>query len=142
MFFREGQKRRLEDRAESPGSIIAPSTTFTGTIDGQDGVQVAGSFKGDIRSQGLVWIGSKGSVDGDVTAPFVIVEGAITGNIKTAEHVEFRSESRINGNVETKKLAIAEGSFFKGEIKMSSRKEQPIHFVEKRKPQNVPEEKP
>jgi len=142
MFFREGQKRRLEDKAEETGSIIAPSTTFTGTIDGQDGVRVSGNFKGDIQSGGLVWIGSKGAVDGDVTAPFVIVEGKITGNIKSAEHVEFRSESRVNGNVETVKLAIAEGSFFKGEIKMSSKKDQPIHFVEKRKPQDLQEEKP
>jgi cytoskeletal protein CcmA (bactofilin family) len=128
----DDKKRRLEDRAGDVGSVIAAGTNFKGTISGQAGARISGSFEGDISSQQLVWVEKKGRVDGNIRSPFVIVEGELTGNIESAEHVELRTEGRVTGNIETVIIAMAEGCVFNGEIQMRGKEGKSITFVERR----------
>jgi len=65
-------------------------------------------------------------IEGTIRAPHIIIEGELNGNVESAEFVELRSECRMIGNINTDKIAIAEGSFFQGDIKMSERKEKLI----------------
>ncbi len=128
----EDKKRRLEDRAGGVESVIAAGTKFKGTMSGQAGARISGSFEGDINSQQLVWVEKKGRVDGNIKSPFVIVEGELCGNIESAEHVELRTEGRVTGNIETVIVAMAEGCVFNGEIQMRGKEGKSITFVERR----------
>jgi cytoskeletal protein CcmA (bactofilin family) len=131
-------KRRIEDKVGSEESFVAPGTKFIGSISGTEGVRVSGHLKGDIQSNGLVWIQRGGKIEGNIKSQFAIIEGELTGDINSSEHVELRSEARVTGNIHTAKIAIAEGSFFKGEIHMPSKEASPIRFAEKRdKKQNM-----
>ena len=132
LLKKDDKNRRLEDRAGSEASIIAAGTTFKGTIDGQAGMRISGSLKGDINSGQLVWVEKKGRVDGNIRSPFVIVEGDLNGNIESAEHVEVRTEGRVNGNIDTVIIAMAEGCVFNGEIHMRGKEAKSIAFVERR----------
>lgn len=126
------KKRRLEDKIGSGESIIAARTQFKGTISGTESVRIAGQHEGDVKSDRLVWIQKGGSIKGDIDSRNVIIEGKLTGNIMGAEHVEIRAEAQVTGNIQTHKIAMAEGSFFKGEIHMPRNVDKPIHFMEKR----------
>lgn len=126
-------RRRLEDKYGIITTVIAPNTKFEGKIDAIEGVQISGHFKGDITSQSLVWIGIGGKIEGNINSPSVVSEGEITGNIGMAKHVELRAECRMTGNIETDKLAIADGCSFTGEINMLQKGEKPFRFTEKRK---------
>jgi len=44
-----------------------------------------------------------------VNAPHVIINGELNGNIDSAEHVELSAECRMIGNINTGKIAIADG---------------------------------
>ncbi len=125
--------RRLEDKYGIITTVIAPNTRFEGTIDATEGVQISGYFEGEIASQSLVWIGKGGKIEGNIKSPSVISEGEIVGNIESAKHVELRSECRMTGNIDTEKLAIADGCSFIGEIKMLQKGDKPVRFTEKRK---------
>ena len=126
------KKRRLEDKIGSDESVIAASTQFKGTISGIESVRIAGQIEGDVKSDRLVWIHRGGDVKGDIDSLYVIIEGKMIGHITGAEHVEIRAEAKVTGNIQTHKIAMAEGSFFKGEIQMPRKVDKPTQFVEKR----------
>ncbi len=125
-------KRRLEDRVDPEESTVAPGTKFTGTITGNEGISVSGQLKGNVQSEGLVWIRKGGKIEGNIKSSSVIIEGELKGDINSPEQVELRSEAHVVGNIQTSKIAIAEGSFFQGEILMPRKEDKPIRFVEKR----------
>jgi len=126
------KKKRLEDKVGLEESAVASGTRFKGTITGTEDVRVSGSLKGDVQSEGLVWIKRGGKIEGNIKSRYAIIEGELKGNIMSAEHVELRSEARVVGNIQTAKIAMAEGSYFHGEIHMPHEEDQPIRFVEKR----------
>jgi cytoskeletal protein CcmA (bactofilin family) len=125
-------KRRIEDKVGPEESFVAPDTEFIGNISGAEGVRVSGHLKGNIQSNGLVWIQRGGKIDGNIKSQFAIIEGELNGDINSPEHVELRTEARVIGNIHAAKIAIAEGSFFRGEIHMPSKEDNPISFTEKR----------
>ena len=125
-------KRRIEDKARPEESFVAPGTKFVGNISGTEGVRVSGHLKGNIQSKGLVWIQRGGKIDGNINSQYAIIEGELNGHTNSPEHVELRNEAHVIGNIHTAKIAIAEGSFFKGEIHMPSKEDTPIRFEEKR----------
>jgi cytoskeletal protein CcmA (bactofilin family) len=126
------KKRRLEDKKGNDESVVAADTQLTGTLSGIESIRIAGKIEGNVKSDRLVWIERGGAITGDIESLYVIVEGKLTGDITGAEHVEIRSEATVLGNIQTLKIAMAEGSFFKGEIHMPRKVDQPTHFVEKR----------
>ncbi len=132
MFTREDKNRRVEDRVEPVESVLAPQTTLNGNLRSPHGIRILGTVEGNIESGGRIKIEKGGRVQGVVKASDVIVNGVLEGNIDSAGHVELGQESRMIGNIKAPRIAIAEGSFFQGEIKMPRADDQPVRFVEKR----------
>jgi len=141
---KEEKKRRLEDKIGPIESVIASNTKFKGKINAQDSVLISGKFNGDIQCEQLVKIDSDGKIKGTINSIYIIIEGELKGDIQSAEHVEIRQGGRVIGNINTSEIAIAEGSFIQGEIKMPDREAKPLSFVEKRgseEPEEIQEEK-
>ena len=126
------KKRRLEDKIGSDDSVVAAKTKLKGTLSGIESARIAGKIEGDVKSDRLVWIQKGGHIKGNIDSRIVIIEGTLIGNIEGAEHVEIREKAQVTGNIQTQKIAMAEGSFFKGEIHMPRKVDKPTHFVEKR----------
>ena len=146
MFTKNDKMRRVEDRAEPVESVLAPETTLQGNLRSAYGIRVMGSIEGDIQSEGRIKIEKGGLVRGMIAASDVIVNGVLEGNIDAKGQIELGCESHVVGNIKATKIAIAEGCFLKGEIKMFQESDQPKNFVEKRasKPpdSSVPTEEP
>ena len=128
----EAPQRRLED--QGPGeTAVAPGSEVRGTITGLAGVRIAGFFEGEVKIGGLAWIEPGGRIKGNIQAAGAIVEGEINGQIQTNGRVEIRQSGRVIGNILCEKIAVAEGCFFQGEIRMPREGEQTLPFQEKRK---------
>ncbi len=132
MFTRDSHQRRVDDRAGPIESVIAQETTLQGNLRSAHAVCIMGSVEGDIESGGRAKIEKGGRVQGNITAPDVIVNGALEGHIEAAGQVELGPESRMAGNIKAAKIAIAEGSFYRGDIKMFRGDDRPVSFAEKR----------
>jgi len=132
---KEFRTRRLEDRTEELHSVIASGTVFQGDIEGSEGLHISGRIEGTIKSGGLVKVDRGAKIEGPVDAPYLIIEGEIVGDIKSAEQIELREEGKVTGNISTQKLAMAEGSFFQGKIQMADPSDEPHVFDEKRHPE-------
>jgi cytoskeletal protein CcmA (bactofilin family) len=127
------KKRRLEDKLGNDESVVAASTQLKGTLSGSESVRIAGKIEGDVKSDRLIWIEKGGNIKGEIDSRDVIIEGTLEGNIQGAQRVEIRAEARVTGNIQTQRIAMAEGSYFEGEINMPGNVDRPTQFVEKRK---------
>lgn len=99
-------------------SVLGSGITWKGSISGNGGVRVEGTFEGDITIRGMLVVGETGRITCQhVRANVVIVAGGLQGDI-TAEKVEIRSTGRIWGDVVTAAFATEEGAFLRGQIRM------------------------
>ncbi len=128
----ESPQRRREDEVGVQETVIATGTRVHGTMQGRNRVRVAGFVEGQIRSEDLVCIEEDGSVQGTVTAREMIIEGQVKGNLDCSERIDVRASGRVTGNIRCNTLAVAEGGFFHGEIKMPAEEGQPLIPVETR----------
>ncbi|MBN2409203.1 MAG: polymer-forming cytoskeletal protein [Candidatus Aminicenantes bacterium] len=126
----------MEDRVDPTESVVSVQSSFKGEIRGQSGAHILGSFEGHIHSEGLVRTGKAARIKGNIHSPYVILQGNLEGDICSARQVELRAQARMQGNIETKMLAIADGCFFEGQIRMAGPEDQPVRFNEKRQPDN------
>lgn len=100
-------------------SYIAPGIKFKGEISGSAEVVVDGEVEGRVEIQAAVKVGPKGSVLGDIKATSVEVSGKVVGNVRSRERFELQSSGRIEGDVTSPRVIIAEGSYFKGNVEMT-----------------------
>jgi cytoskeletal protein CcmA (bactofilin family) len=128
-------RRRFTDETDIFATVLGPDLDIEGHLHGSGSLELKGSFKGDLSMEGLVWIRPQGSVDGDVKASSVVVEGKIVGSVRATGKVDLRKGCRVEGDITSSAVAAADGSFFEGRIDMPQSPEPDvIAYEEKRRP--------
>jgi cytoskeletal protein CcmA (bactofilin family) len=107
----------------APGSggfaNIGKSITIKGELSGSEDVYVDGQVEGSIQMSGnSLTIGPNAKVRGNIAAKNVVVGGSLDGNIQAEERAELRKSAIVNGDVQTKRIAIEEGAYFKGKLEI------------------------
>ena len=87
-------------------SFLAPGTVFEGTLRSAGDVEIAGSFKGDISTEGTVVLRS--NIHGNVTACSLDLNGCkLEGDVTVKGLVSISQDSAICGNVTADSLNCA-----------------------------------
>jgi len=126
-------RRRFTDESDSFATVVGPGLTIDGNLRGPGSFELKGSFKGELSVEGLVWIRSAGSVDGDITAVSVVVEGEVVGNIQATGKVDLRKDCRVEGDITATSVTAADGSFFEGRIAMTNVPESEVVAYEEKR---------
>jgi len=100
-----------------PGTLVTYGMTWRGDLVAAEDVQVDGLIEGTIESTGLVVIGERGRVLGQVSAARVIVSGTVKGNVAAARMVRVEPTGRVDGDVEARVVTQGEGARVSGEIR-------------------------
>ncbi len=109
-----------EDSPKTSGiSVLASGAKIVGTVISDGVIKIEGTVEGTVRSNGEVFVGQSGLIDGDVRAREVVVGGRVRGSISAEVRVEMQPGSAVSGDVATPKLAIREGGQINGKIRMS-----------------------
>jgi len=98
-------------------SFIGSNSVFKGDVDSKGTLRVDGVIEGNITADWVV-AGEKAHVVGNIAARGVVIGGKIDGNVKAKEIVEIKNKGRINGEIISKKLIVAEGGIFEGKSTM------------------------
>ena len=110
---------------EDPASI-GKSIVITGQLSGSEDLTIEGHVDGKIELRNhVLTIGSNGRITAQVTAKLIIVLGRVTGNLIATEKVDIRETGSVEGDIVAPRVAIADGSHFRGSIDMQ-RKESPV----------------
>jgi len=100
------------------GSRIAAGIVVRGRLTGSEPLHVDGVVEGDVVVDDVVTIGAEGRVAGRVEARSVLVYGRIEGDLAATEKAEVAASGSTEGDIEAPRVVIAEGAYFKGNVKM------------------------
>ena len=79
------------DAVTAKDTIVGANSQFTGNIMFTQTLKISGTVKGNIESNddsdAQVTVESNGVVEGDVTAPIVILKGEVNGNVHSSAKI-------------------------------------------------------
>ncbi len=103
-------------------SIIARDLRVEGGLSSSGVIRIEGTVVGTVRAERQVLVVKGGTVEGDIYAPEVILDGEVRGSILAEGRVEVQVSAVIHGNITTPRLGMAEGAAVCGHIHMGNRK--------------------
>ena len=107
-----------EHRSTTPATI-GQSVQIDGELTGQEDLIIDGKIEGKITLHGHhLTIGPNGRINAEVHAKSVQVNGEVSGNIHADDKVEISPSGSVSGDITAPRVALADGSSFKGSIDM------------------------
>lgn len=104
---------------ESPArNLIGNGTVIKGDIESNGDIRIDGHLIGSLKSNGKIFVGQTGVVDGDLTCKQAEISGTVKGIIKTEELTALKSTSKVEVDLTTKQLLIEVGAQFTGKCVM------------------------
>lgn len=105
----------------SPGKInsIMEGTSIEGEIRSDSNIRIDGRVKGTVNARGRVIVGQTGIIEGEVICQSSDVEGTVLGKINCQDLLSLKATAKLQGDINTKKLAIEPGAVFTGNCSMA-----------------------
>lgn len=95
---------------------ISSTTRVRGSITGGADLALDGHVEGDIRLEGDLDVNTEATVDGNINARTVVINGTIKGNIEATEHLTVSKTARIKGSLCAPILRLEDGALVSGEF--------------------------
>lgn len=100
---------------------IGKSVCIKGELSGSEDIYIDGQVEGSVQlGGGSLTIGASGRVHANIVARNVTVGGTLDGNIQASERTEIRKTAVVNGDIQTRRIAIEDGAYFKGRMEILS----------------------
>lgn len=99
-------------------AFLGAGAVFEGQLHFKGMVRVDCQFTGVIRSEGVLILGEKARVDGEIHVEQLISNGRITGNVTARNRVTLQKNSSLQGNLATPYLDVEEGAILEGQVLM------------------------
>ncbi len=106
-----------------PQASIGPSIRINGDIAGNENLIIHGQISGSISlPNNMLSVGKQGSIDADVSAKAVEIEGKVAGTVQAAEIVRVKPSGQVKGDIAAPRVVLEDGCQFRGGIDMQEQK--------------------
>jgi len=110
-------------------AVIGPTIYIKGNLTGEEDILIEGQVDGKIELRHhSVTIGKNGRIKADIYGKVITIEGTVEGNLFGEEQLTVRQTGNVQGNIVAPRVALEDGSNFRGSIDMSP-KEKPSAVV-------------
>ena len=99
-------------------SYLGAGCELTGDFIGEGSFECGGSFNGTIEVSGDLVISPGGSVNAQLKARRISIDGRLHGDATGTEKVEVGASGHVEGDVRAPAVQFAEGAFFEGNVEM------------------------
>jgi cytoskeletal protein CcmA (bactofilin family) len=101
---------------------IGKSVIFDGELSSSEDLSFDGTLKGhiNIRDASLT-VGEGATVEADIRAKQVVVQGTVQGSISAGERIELTATAKVSGSLTAERVVIADGARFSGGVDMGRR---------------------
>lgn len=110
-------------------TLIGEGTLVRGEIRFAEGLRVDGEIEGDViaaEGQGsMLVVSEKARIAGKVSAGHVIINGEVSGPVRSDELLELQSKARIVGDVRYELLEMHQGATIDGELRPLKAEDKP-----------------
>lgn len=117
-MFTDAKKTRPQQGLLSQQNTIAQGTIFEGDLKSEGDFRIEGVIQGTLITKGKVVIGNTGKIDGSLSCKNADIEGGLKGKLTVQETLSLRATARVEGEVETGKLAVEPGASFNAHCQM------------------------
>ncbi len=114
---------------QESNSVIGVKNGFSGEFHSNGLLRIDGDFRGVIKGRGVVLVGERGRIIGDIYAKSVRIGGKIKGNVYAFQRVEILSTGKLIGDLFSQRVFAEEGMIFTGKGKTMSKDEIEALFV-------------
>ena len=101
-------------------TLVSSRTTVKGDVHFSGGLHVDGTIRGRVVAEeggdAVLRLSEVGSVEGDIVAPHVIVNGTVHGDVYASTHLELAEKASIHGNVYYNLIEMAMGASVNGSL--------------------------
>ena len=100
-------------------SLIANGTQIRGDVTFNGRLHVDGSVEGALHGEGdnaVLTLSNSARVKGEITAPHVVINGEVDGDVTATQRLELAAGARVEGNVYYKVMEMSAGAQINGKI--------------------------
>lgn len=101
-------------------TLIGRQSEIIGDIKFSGGLHIEGTVKGNVTAanddKSLIQLSETGTIEGEVKAPFVVLNGVIIGDVHGSEHIDLAPKARITGNVYYGLIEMSLGAEVNGKL--------------------------
>jgi cytoskeletal protein CcmA (bactofilin family) len=96
-------------------ALLGRGTHFEGKLEFEGRVRIDGSFRGQIRTTGVLIVGDGADIDAEIDAAVVIVKGgSLQGTVRALEGIELYVPAKVNGSLSAPEIFMDKGVQFSG----------------------------
>lgn len=118
MFSNKNKERAARTAAVSHNSLVRDAIV-KGNVQSVIDIRVDGRIEGDLRCKAKVVLGQTSVIKGNIHCQNAIIEGKVLGNVYCQQLLDVRKSAKIQGDLETTKLAVEDGAQMNGACKMN-----------------------
>ena len=111
--------------ASGSTTLISKSTELVGDIHFNGNLEIEGRVRGNIYaeegSDARVRIMEKGLVEGEISVPTIVINGAVHGDVHSSKHVELAAKAAVQGNVHYNMIEMVKGAQVNGSLLYSGK---------------------
>jgi len=101
-------------------TLISRGTKVVGDLHFTGDLQIEGTVVGNIiadnGNDAKLVVAEKGSIEGEIRVPVVIINGKVLGNVHSGKHVELASKALVEGNVTYQLIEMVKGAQVNGNL--------------------------
>lgn len=113
-------KHRPSRDGQAVETLIGPHVTIHGDIHFRGGLYVEGRIVGKVQAEdgaaAMLVLAEQGSIEGEVRAPVVAINGRLEGDVHASEKVELARNARVHGNIHYKVVEMSAGAQLTGRL--------------------------
>jgi len=133
-----GKKNKHHRKIETIDNLIAETSQIHGDLLFTGVLHIDGTIKGNVHAkegegEHVVALSETGTVEGEIRAPNVIINGVVHGDVHCVGYVELAPKAQIMGDVYYQLLEIKSGAEITGKL---------IHLHDKNLPQQAVKKEP
>jgi cytoskeletal protein CcmA (bactofilin family) len=104
---------------------VGKSVIFKGDLISSEDMTIDGRVEGSIELRDhTLTIGPDADIRANIIARAVTIFGSVTGSINAANKVDIRETGSVEGDINSPKLAIADGAHLRGRVDTGAAQEQ------------------
>ena len=101
-------------------TLIGPQVTIRGDVLFSGGLYVEGRIQGKVIAEpgerAVLTLAEQGSIEGEVQAPVVVINGRMVGDVHAHERIELAAKARVHGNLHYKVVEMSAGAQLTGHL--------------------------
>lgn len=113
-------KSKTTRAAGQVDTLIGPQVVIRGDFHFSGGLYVEGRIVGKVIADdgagAVLTLAENGSIEGEVRAPMVVINGRLDGDIHASERVELAPKARVHGNVHYQVVEMTAGAQLTGRL--------------------------